>query len=606
MGDNNDNPFMLKWNSPERQNYEDYSITNIYIQMRDDVKIAATICLPKGLANGTKIPTLLFQTRYWRSSKLRIPFRWIFRETLINSPTPRLFTNRGYAVVYTDVRGCGASFGTRPYPFSKEENKDSPEIVDWIISQPWSDGNVVANGISYSGLSAELLATNNHPAVKAVMPGHSLWDAFTDIVAPGGCYNKAFMQMWSFMGKKLDHNDCTPMRQLIPIGWLLMKGVKPIDSDSNESLLKEAIKEHGSNVYVYELSNDKDFRDDLLPDGSTIDDISAFPHKKELEKSNVKVLSWVSWLDSAYVDSVINRFINLENPHIAIIGDWNHGASFPGNPLSPEKHKVSPSPKERITKWIDFFENIIYGEDIQGKTLYYYTMGEEKWKKTHSWPPEGMNRQKWYLTDGNTLSVSKPESQQGEDSYKINFRATSGRLNRWWTLLGLPIDYSNREKADKRLLCYTSPPLQENIEITGHATISLFLSSTHEDGAIYAYLEELDEEGNIHYFSDGNLRLLHRKISTEKPPYKILVPYHSYLKKDSTPIVPGEIVEATFAFRPTSVFIPKGHRLKLAIAGADKDTFKQYPPEGKPTIKIARNALNASFIDIPIKIRNEI
>jgi hypothetical protein len=51
--------------------------------------------------------------------------------------------------------------------------------------------------------------------------------------------------------------------------------------------------------------------------------------------------------------------------------------------------------------------------------------------------------------------------------------------------------------------------------------------------------------------------------------------------------------------------IRKGHRIKLAIAGADRDTFKRYPSEGNPTIIIARNADNASYIDLPIIPKEE-
>jgi len=600
----NNNPFHLKWNFPQRRTYKGYTTSNIYIPMRDGVNIAATICIPQNLSSEDKLPTLLYQTRYWRAAKLRIPFRWVLKETSIFSPTPTLFTNRGYVIVYTDVRGCGASFGSRPYPFSKEEVKDGSDIVDWIISQPWSDGNVVSNGISYTGITAELLAVNNHPAVKAIMPGHGLWDAYTDVAFPGGCFDLAFIQLWSFVGKNLDQNNSKPFRELIPMLWLLMKGVKAIDKDSEQKFLKEAMKEHVLNDYVYDLLCDKDFRDDSLPDGTMIHDISPFNFKKELEKLNLPILSWCSWQDSAYIDAHLNRFINLKNPHIAIIGAWNHGAGYSADTLNPDKVDTIPSPTERITTWINFFDTILYGEGIQGKTLFYYTMGEDKWKKTYVWPPEGTKRQRFYLSENNCLSNEKPDSEVGEDKYKVSFTASSGRLNRWWTLLGLPIDYSNREKADKKLLTYTSEPLREDLEITGNATITLYLSSTHNDGAVFAYLEEIDNNENIHYFTDGNLRLIHHKISSESPPYNIIGPFHSYKKKDASPLIPNEITEVKFGFRPTSALIPKGHRIKLAIAGADRDTFKQYPTEGRPTITIARNASNASYIEIPIMIRN--
>ena len=206
----------------------------------------------------------------------------------------------------------------------------------------------------------------------------------------------------------------------------------------------------------------------------------------------------------------------------------------------------------------------------------------------------------FYLSDNNTLSTSAPQIDSGADSYKINFTATTGRLNRWWTLLAQPIDYSNRAKAEKKLLTYTSSPVEEDIEITGNPIVTLIIDSTHEDGAIHVYLDDVDESGNITYITDGQLRVIHRKISNEDPPYKIMVPYHSYKQKDAEPLVPGEVAEIKFGLYVTSVIIRKGHRIRIAIAGADKDTFAKYPKEGKPTIRVHRTKTYASNIDRPI------
>ncbi len=51
---------------------------------------------------------------------------------------------------------------------------------------------------------------------------------------------------------------------------------------------------------------------------------------------------------------------------------------------------------------------------------------------------------------------------------------------------------------------------------------------------------------------------------------------------------------------PISVLIKKGHRIRVAIAGADKDTFARIPAEGTPTITVLRNKTRALFIDLPI------
>jgi len=593
------NPFKELGKVPELKYTDGYSVYSTYIPMRDDVIIAATICLPKGLSSSEQIPTILTQTRYWRAMELRIPFRWVLDEIITDTPNPEVITSRGYAYVKTDVRGTGASHGTRQIPFSEEEVKDGSEIVDWIISQPWSDGNVVSKGISYTGTTAEVFSTIHHPAIKAVIPGHALWDSYLDVAFPGGCYDLSFMQMWSFLGRNLDLNNPKVFRQLMPNAWLLTKGVKPVDTDENLKLLKEAMDKHQQNQYVHEHGVNRNYRDEALPNGTTFDDI-IINRQSRIEQSNLPMLIWCSWYDSGYVDAVIHRFLNLSNPMVAILGDWNHGASFPSNQFFPERKPLTPDPKDRINAFINFFEKCISGGGIEGKVLYYYTMAEEQWKKTTVWPPKGHAYQRWHFSENLNLYRELPDNEAGSDDYKINYRASTGRLNRWWTLLGQPIDYQNRSKMDEKLLCYTSPPLEKDTEITGQAIICLNLSSTHEDGAIFVYIEDIDEQGNVTYVTDGEFRVIHRKVSTEEPPYKILIPYHTYKEKDANLLVPGQITEVKFGLHTTSALIKKGHRIKIAIAGADKDTFLRYPAEGKPTITISRNKTYPSYIDIPI------
>ena len=292
--------------------------------------------------------------------------------------------------------------------------------------------------------------------------------------------------------------------------------------------------------------------------------------------------------------------MNLSNPQIAILGDWSHGAGYPANQFFPERTFVTPTPKDKVNAWINFFDKCVYGDGIQGKIIYYYTLAEEKWKKSEVWPPKGHSYQKWYFSENYSIIREEPKENIGSDDYKVNFRTTTGRNNRWWALLGLPITYYNRNKIDEKLLCYTSQPFESDTEITGQIIACLYISSTHEDGTIFAYFEDVDENGKVTYITDGEFRPLHRKILTDEPPYKILIPYHSYKKDDSAPIIPGEIMEVKFGLHATSVLIKKGHRIKIAIAGADKDTFIRYPNEGRPTITISRNKEFPSYIELPI------
>ena len=101
------------------------------------------------------------------------------------------------------------------------------------------------------------------------------------------------------------------------------------------------------------------------------------------------------------------------------------------------------------------------------------------------------------------------------------------------------------------------------------------------------------------YVAEGTLRAVHRKIGTQ-PPYRTLYPYHSFEKKDGRPLVPGEAATLTFQLIPTSVLFKQGHRIRLGIAGHDKDTFLRLPATGDVTITVLRSRARPSFIDLPV------
>jgi hypothetical protein len=48
-----------------------------------------------------------------------------------------------------------------------------------------------------------------------------------------------------------------------------------------------------------------------------------------------------------------------------------------------------------------------------------------------------------------------------------------------------------------------------------------------------------------------------------------------------------------------SAMIPKGYRLRVAIAGADADSFARYPPRGDATYTVFRTSAAPSYVDLP-------
>jgi putative CocE/NonD family hydrolase len=560
--------------------YKEIANSSLYLAMRDRTRIAIDVLLPKELPADAKIPALLNFTRYWRARDNQPP-----------GDLQKFFVQHGYALIMVDVRGTGASFGIWTMPWSEAEINDYGAVVDWVVAQPWSNGKVGAFGNSYGGNSAQLLATLNHPAVKAVLPRHYEFDEFTDVPFPGGIFNEWMVKTWDDSNHELDR----------------AAGVKPVDADADRSLLSQAIREHEKNIDLYQAARQVSFRDDRLSLGAggsvSLDDISIHSYRHEIERSKVAINNWGGWFDAGTADGVIKSFLTFTNSQRAIIGPWNHGASQNASPyFGPNSQRLSI-----LYEWLRFFDYHLKGIETgvaAEKVLFYYTLGEERWKKTPVWPIAGTKAVRLYMAADSSLSTSAPAATADVDTYTVDFAASTGEKNRWRTQLGGPVIYPDRAAEDRRLLTYTSQPLTEDTEITGHPVINLYVTSTHTDGAFFVYLEDVDETGKVTYLTEGMLRALHRKLSQDAPPYTSPVPYHSFKKKDALPLVPGETAELKFGLLPISALIKKGHRIRVAIAGHDKSVFARIPTTGTPVISVARNARHASFIELPVVPRS--
>jgi putative CocE/NonD family hydrolase len=548
--------------------YQEVTEQSAYLTMRDGVKIAVEVVLPKPLQSGEKVPVIMNMTRYWRANQAAKP--------------QTFFPSHGYACVFVDARGTGASFGIWRAPFSPDEIKDYGEVVDWIVKQPWSNGKVGAIGASYEGNTALWLAVNRKTAVKAVIPRHFEFDEYSETPYPGGVLTDWLIKTWNEGNYQLDHNP----------------GVKLVDEDTDQHLYREAIKTRNENLDVYAAARKATFRDDRAF-GVTLDEISLHTYISQIEKSEVAINSWGGWFDASTADAVIRSFMTLGNYQRAVIGPWNHGGGQNASPYAQDQGTRVMQGYETLRFFDHYLKGIDTGLEAR-KLLYYFTIGEGKWKTTNTWPLAETKSIRWYLHAGNLLSTARPNQTAGEDSYQVNFDATTGARNRWHTQVGGQVSYPDRATEDQKLLTYTSAPLPADTEITGHPVIDLFITSTATDGAFFVYLEDIDEQGVVNYVTEGELRALQRKISTEKPPYRMAVPYHSFRQQDALALQPGQIAELKFGLQPISVLIKKGHRLRIAIAGADKDTFARLPAEGSPTIRVLRNKANASAIELPV------
>ncbi len=578
----------------------------LYLTMRDGTKIAIDVWRPADLGETERIPTIIRATRYWRAYDVKLLGGG-------QDPGPgeaRFWNPKRYALVIVDARGSGASYGVRGYPYSDEETADYGEVVDWIVAQPWSNGRVGAYGVSYAGQTAALIGALRRPAVKAVVPRFIDFDVYTDLGWPGGVFNEGFVREWGKINKALDKNDVCAAFEIgglegALIRALVVGGVKPVDADRDRSMLAEAVAEHAGNLDVYKTGLTITYKDDRFK-GRAVEELGTYRRRTDAEAGNVAYFAWASWLDAGTANGVLSRFATYKNAQRVLIGAWNHGADYDADPFKPRKAPLEMGFKKQQADIADFFDAHLKGESPPEpvREIRYYTMNEGVWKSTTVWPPTGFEKQTLYMGPERALSARPPKTVKGEDVYTVDFEATTGPANRWWTQLGdRDVYYGHRAEADKRLLTYTSAPLEQDTEITGHAVVTLYVTSTGRDGAFFVYLEDVAPDGKVTYITEGILRALHRKVSHQPPPYKVFGPYHTFHRKDGAVLTADQVADLTFALLPTSVLIEKGHRVRVAIAGHDKGTFRRIPETGHPVITVKRSTDLPSKIVLPMMRR---
>jgi putative CocE/NonD family hydrolase len=590
--------------------YAGHTRLSYYIPMQDGVRLAADVYLPKGVPPGVKLPAILTQTRYWRDSELTLPFKWLLGSADNLDPELKLhkpyFLSRGFALVYIDERGTGASFGTWRQPWDEITVQDAGCVLDWIVSQEWSNGKVGGMGTSYNGTTAEMLLAVGHPAVRAVAPLFNHPDPFVDVAFPGGLFNDRFIHAWSDLNGDLDAN-----RYPAVLGkWLrvAVRGVQPVDGPNGRALLKEAIRGHAANLCIYEDSLGMDFRDQPAPaSGQTLDSQAVHRFREAMAASNAAVYGWASWQDAGTAAAALRRYQSKSRAGRAVIGAWCHGGRYQASPYTPPETSTSPGLPLMWAELARFFDAHLNGRDDgigTEKKLVYYTLGAEIWQSTVEWPPRGFETHTWYFDRDARLSLTPPRDKSAADEYAVDFEASTGDLNRWWELgvmLKKTVVYPDRQTQTPRLLSYTSGPLERDMEITGQPVVYLHVTSSEPDCAFIVYIEDVAPDGNVTYVTEGQLRSIHRKISRARPPYPHPAPYHTFKQADALPLERGVAAEVVFGLQPVSARIQRGHRIRVSLAGHDNGAFRRTPAVGAPVWSVSRSVQAASRIDLPLK-----
>ena len=173
------------------------------VPMRDGIRLSADVYLPD--EGDGPWPVLLARTPYDNNLLWEVGCFW---------------AQNGYVYVAQDVRGRYDSDGDF-VPWDNETD-DGYDTLEWIGQQPWCDGNVGMTGGSYLGQVQWQAAFTQHPLLKAICPrvmGNNLWDSPH---YQGGAFGLGVNAVWGWRTmarttQRIDKFDWPAMLRTLPL-----------------------------------------------------------------------------------------------------------------------------------------------------------------------------------------------------------------------------------------------------------------------------------------------------------------------------------------------------------------------------------------------------
>jgi putative CocE/NonD family hydrolase len=582
---------------------------SLYLPMRDGCRLAIDVYLPQSIganAPASQFPTILFFTPYYRRFKLREG------ATGENNPNTGKFRDffvpRGYAVAVIDVRGTGASYGTRDSFRSPKERDDSYEVADWITRQSWSNGICGATGISYLGAAATFVASTGHPSVKAIAPISGVWDNYTDHFYPGGVHLNKQTQDYGDLMIALDHDRRDLLAQYPYFANPDFEGPQPVDDDPTGAAVRDAVHQHLSNIRAVDFVREFQFRDEGLPYDPSFSSASFSPYAvADQIAPDVAILSISGWMDGAgFTNSSIARFLALrDNPSYLTIGPWDHGGRVD---VSPWRTTEQGDTALIFGEILRFFDHYLmgYATGLEAEEpVHYYSIHAQQWKASGGWPPANAPTE-LYLGEAGRLD--KTAGAPGTDQYQIDFSLGTGTQTRYERMTaGDPRTYyPDWQGRTAAMLSFTSSPLEAQAELVGHAQAELWLMSSEPDAALLVYLTEIEADGTERYVTEGLLRALHRREAQAPEGYGSTWLYRTFHRDDLELLTPGKAELIRIPLLPIAWQFAAGSRIRLSITGSDADHCVQVPHGRPPRLSILHGTGHASRLILPVALPGEV
>ena len=374
------------------------------VPMRDGVRLSTDLYFPE--VEDEQLPVVLIRTPYDKNR---------MRDDAEGDA--HMFASHGFVVATQDSRGKFESEGIYSPP-AGHEAEDGYDTVDWIASQPWSNGRVGMHGCSYPAEVQAATAPLKHPNLTTMVPRNGPM-----IGAANGRY-----RYWSgFKGGVLDFAAAFP--------WYFETGVKysfkppPGLSDEVIDRIREFYDPTPSRLpqpdweqlvwtlplvdimnKAGSLPNDflelvtRDFGDPWWHD--------VMGYYDGTETISVPSLHVSSWYDISVDETIFESRYFRENATTEAAANGQFLILAPSTHCAYEQatertlvgdRDIGDARLDFYSIYLDWFDYWLKGIDngvMDGPKVRYYTMGRNEWRSADQWPLPEVQYTNYYLRSG--------------------------------------------------------------------------------------------------------------------------------------------------------------------------------------------------------------
>lgn len=527
-------------------------VRHFNLRTRDGVSLSTQVFLPQG--DGP-----------WPVIVVRDPY------SFAHYITCKVFVRYGYACVYQEVRGRGASGGTW-YPFV-DERRDGLELISWILRQPWQNGRLALQGGSYLGVVQWAVAGDLPPQVRTFVPTVAHGDVY-QLAYRNGMFNQGVGGVWLYS-------------QFQPLPRMLWSG-----RDWRESVARH-FPALGADPAQFgpAWTSYRDYirhpeRDD--PYWQSPDYLAL---REAHRNVHVPVLM-IGFANDFFLPGMLRTYEELptRDRSVLIIGPGNHGGE-----AEPEIEGAYEGGYADTLAWFDHFLRDAPLPARLRPGVNVFVHGADSWRHFDRWP---RSRQTlvYHLDnlagaqdcDGGALSAAPAASSQVARFAYDPRNPVPTRGGAFQLISDTVAEQGSETCARQDVLSFASAALAADTILDGGIRVRLLVSSDAADTAFSVKLSEHFADGRVYNIRDDISSLSLRNGARRRMTYR-----------------PGEQVEVMFDLTPIMWRLHRGSRLRLDISSSSAPAFFPHPNRAGLWSEvadpvIAHQSVLGGLLEIPI------